>query len=148
MGIIFDTNYLYKLRDYGKAVLMDRQCTCKRSFYSKYYVEKGSGVGIAYTDEYNADGSINGRSGRFDIIAYKKYSSQSQAVGALLKDVEPEWDWQRPSEEKSEMKPQNPAFKKIQDAYGSGRNEVTLNAREMFELINMVYDLEEKREEQ
>lgn len=89
MEIPFETNYLYRMNNYGNVVLLENQDYGENLFYTKGYVKDGL-MGICKADE---------AVGHYKITAYKKYDRQSQALAALLNGAEPKkWDWEESTE--------------------------------------------------
>jgi hypothetical protein len=93
--IPFDVFTLYKTRGEEMCVILSQGKT--NIFYAKEQIGKFTGRMC----QNSVDGSgkhVVGYLPEFDIITYKKYSSQSEAIGALLADKEPIWDWREPQE--------------------------------------------------
>jgi hypothetical protein len=93
------TNRVYKLKNGLPTVLLERGDD--KVLYSKPLIGRNSGD-IEISDLDNNGLEIGG-TGRYSIVAYKEFDSQSKAIGALLKDNITSWDWQATSPEKQRV---------------------------------------------
>jgi len=93
-----NTRMLFKIRECGLCILLDRESlfecsyTNELTFYNKDFIGNLGGIaGIScYTNNLKHSGYK-----KYDIIAYKQYNSQSEALGCVLNNIEPEsWDWE------------------------------------------------------
>lgn len=104
-----NSSMLFKIRDEGLCVLLNRNGDNFQVFYNKNNIVKGHAWGISsLNDDYNNDLKCNHYyTNEFDIISIKQYKSCSEVISMILKDQEPEeWDWveeiEKPKEEKIE----------------------------------------------
>ena len=91
-----NTSMLFKLRDDGLCVLLDRKDDNLQVFYNKERIINGHKGGISSLNyDYNSELQFNGTyTHGFDIVAIKQYDSCSQAIHMVLNDQEPEeWNW-------------------------------------------------------
>lgn len=84
----------YKVTGMGKSV---------KHFISAATIARGTNEGVTYLKSYDKDLKCNqGKKvlAKCDIMAYKAYSSQQEAINAVTAGVEPtEWDWKRNTNE-------------------------------------------------
>ena len=90
-----NSSMLFKIRDYGLCVLLERTKDDKYIFYAKDAIVKGVLGGVSSLDEYNDNLKIGySNMEQFDIIAIKQYKSCTEALHVILDEEEPkEWDW-------------------------------------------------------
>jgi ribosomal protein L21E len=95
--IPYETNYLYKQRGNGLSVILTNDYGEPAFFSRKSLVDDGYGAYDGYVQDRDQFGKDKGES-QYDIVAYKEYDNQGDAVAVLIKGTEPVWDWEETKE--------------------------------------------------
>ena len=92
-----NTSMLFKLREQGLCVLLDRYNDDCEVFYNNNKIINGKLGGLSTLDDYYdnlklADDEDWGK--EYDIIAIKQFDSCTEALHKVINQIEPEeWDW-------------------------------------------------------
>ena len=88
-----NSSMVFKLRNLGLCVLLDKKSNEEKAFYDKELIEKGYSGGLAEFVTY--DLTLKNRYDEdYDIVAIKQYSDCVKAISVVLKSEEPDvWDW-------------------------------------------------------
>jgi len=88
-----NSSMVYKLRNLGLCVLLDKKSNKEQAFYNKNSIEGGYSGGLAELITY--DSMLKNRYGEdYDVVAFKQYSDCVKALSIVLNNKEPEeWDW-------------------------------------------------------
>jgi hypothetical protein len=86
---------LFKLRNRGLCVLLDKNGDKTKVFYNKENIKYGDIGGLSTLSNYNENLTSNNISNNYDIIAIKQYNSCTKVIYNIIHDIEPEeWDWE------------------------------------------------------
>jgi len=91
-----NSSMLFKIRNFGLCVLLERNSDNNLVFYDKDRIKNGDSGGVSSLNDYdnNLMFNLGFNSKQFDIIAIKQYDSCTQAINMVLNDKEPKkWDW-------------------------------------------------------